>query len=95
LEFSEKCDQCLYSKNDECVTTEPWEPAVTFECPDKCPHRGPAFSGNIADPGNAKQYVACFYGVTVGCIACPHGLLFNEAENACLYSGKYLTEPEQ
>ncbi|XP_066927390.1 uncharacterized protein [Clytia hemisphaerica] len=95
LEFSETCNQCLYSKHDKCVTTEAWEPATTFECPDKCPHRGPHFNGNIADPNNPHQYVACWHGATVGCIACPKGLLFNEKWNACLFDGKYKTEPEQ
>uniref|UniRef100_A0A7M5XDF4 Chitin-binding type-2 domain-containing protein n=2 Tax=Clytia hemisphaerica TaxID=252671 RepID=A0A7M5XDF4_9CNID len=94
LEFSEGCNQCLYSKYDECVTTQPWEPATTFYCPDKCPHYGPEFSGNVEDPNNPHQYVACWKGVTVGCIACPAGLLFNQKWNACLYEGKYKTEPE-
>ena len=94
LEFSEPCNQCLYNRKDECVSTQPWEPATTFECPDKCPHRGPKFSGNIADPSNSHQYVACFHGATVGCIACPKGLQFNEKWNACLYKGLYKTEPE-
>ena len=92
LEFSEPCNQCLYARKDECVSTAPWAPATTFECPDKCPHRGPNFSGNIADPNNPHQYVACFHGATVGCIACPKGLQFNEKWNACLYEGKYKTE---
>ncbi|XP_066927396.1 uncharacterized protein [Clytia hemisphaerica] len=94
LEFSEGCNQCLYNKYDDCVTTKPWEPATTFECPDKCPARGPHFSGNIEDDHNPHQYVACFHGQTVGCIACPKGLQFNEKWNACLYEGKYKTEPE-
>ena len=93
LEFSEGCNQCLYARSDDCVTTEPWTPATTFECPDACPNRGPHFSGNIADPSNPHQYVACFHGATVGCIACPKGLQFNEKWNACLYSGIYKTEP--
>jgi len=92
LEFSESCNQCLYNKHDDCITTQPWHPATTFECPDKCPHRGPHFSGNIADPNNPHQYVACYHGVTVGCIACPRGLKFNEQWNACLYDGIYKTE---
>jgi len=93
LEFSEPCNQCLYAKSDECVTTKPWEPATTFECPDICPDFGPHFSGNVGDPYNSKQYVACWKGQTVGCIACPYGLDFNAKENACLYMGKYVTEP--
>ena len=92
LEFSEPCNQCLYNRKDECVTTQPWEPATTFECPDKCPARGPHFSGNIGDRHNPHQYIACFHGQTVGCIACPKGLQFNEKWNACLYEGKYKTE---
>jgi len=31
--------------------------------------------------------------MTVGCVACPGNLQFNEIENACLYEGKYITEP--
>lgn len=93
LFFSAKCNQCLYSKGDACATTQKWQPATTFQCPDKCPHFGPEFSGNVADPSNDKQYVACWMGVTVGCVACPSGLLFNEKENACLYQGKYITAP--
>eukprot|EP00111_Clytia_hemisphaerica_P003561 TCONS_00010177-protein len=93
LEFSANCNQCLYSSTDDCVTTKPWEPATTFTCPDECPNRGPDFTGNIADPGNQRQYVGCWNGVTVGCIACPSNLLFNEYENACLFEGKYLTQP--
>ena len=93
LEFSESCNQCLYSKHDNCVTTQPWLPATTFECPDKCPHKGPDFSGNVADPYNPRQYVACWQGATVGCIACPGNLEYNEEWNACLYEGKYKTQP--
>uniref|UniRef100_A0A7M5V7I6 Uncharacterized protein n=1 Tax=Clytia hemisphaerica TaxID=252671 RepID=A0A7M5V7I6_9CNID len=55
LEFSENCNQCLYSKHDDCVTTQKWHPATTFACPDKCPARGPHFSGNIEDPHNPHQ----------------------------------------
>ncbi|XP_066922977.1 uncharacterized protein [Clytia hemisphaerica] len=93
LEFSPRCNQCLYGSNDECVTTLPFQPATTFQCPDKCPHRGPKFTGNIADPAEKRQYVACWEGVTVGCVACPGKLEFNESENACLFEGKYITEP--
>jgi hypothetical protein len=92
LEFSGKCNQCLYKKGDDCVTTEKWHPATTFECPDKCPHYGPNHSGNVADPYNPRQYVACWKGVTVGCIACPGVLEFSEKWNACLYEGKYMTQ---
>ncbi|XP_066918654.1 uncharacterized protein [Clytia hemisphaerica] len=93
LEFSQRCNQCLYNRKDECVTTQKWEPATTFACPDKCPARGPDFTGNIKDDHEPRQYVACWKGVTVGCIACPGNLKFNEKENACLYEGKYLTAP--
>ena len=92
LEFSEPCNQCLYARSDDCVSTEPWTPATTFECPDKCPHNGPHFSGNIKDPQNNRQYVACWKGQTVGCVACPNNLLYNEEWNACLFEGKYVTE---
>ena len=93
LEFSQQCNQCLYSKHDACVTTAKWYPATTFECPDKCPHEGPYFSGNIEDPHNPHQYVACWKGVTVGCVACPSGLKFNRKWNACLFDGIYKTKP--
>ena len=93
LEFSQNCNQCLYSKHDECITTKKWHPATTFECPDKCPIYGPSFSGNVADPGNTRQYVACWQGVTVGCVACPGNLEFNQQWNACLYQGIYKTAP--
>ena len=79
---------------DSCVTTKPWKPAVTYHCPDVCPEYGPYQSKNLADPYNRHQYVACWKGVTVGCIACPAGLEFNEKYNACLYHGEYFTEPE-
>ena len=94
LEFSEGWNECLYARSDDCVTTEPWTPVTTFECPDKCPNRGPHFSGNIADPSKPHQYVACFQGATVGCIACPKGLQFDEKWNACLYNGIYKTQPD-
>uniref|UniRef100_A0A7M5X207 Uncharacterized protein n=1 Tax=Clytia hemisphaerica TaxID=252671 RepID=A0A7M5X207_9CNID len=93
LEFSEPCNQCLYNRKDECVTTQPWEPATTFECPDECPNRGYDFNGNIEDPNNRRQYIGCWQGVTVGCVACPGDLEFSEYENACLFVGKYLTKP--
>ena len=93
LEYSQGCNQCLYSKKDECVTTKKWAPATTFSCPDMCPGRGHDFSGNMYDPYNTHQYVACWQGVTVGCIICPANLKFNQEENACLYEGKYFTEP--
>ena len=93
LEYSENCNQCLYNAGDECITTKKWEPATTFACPDECPKQGPDFSGNIADPSNKRQYVGCFKGITVGCVACPGVLEFNEYENACLFEGKYLTKP--
>ena len=93
LFFSQKCNQCLYNKDDDCVTTSEWLPATTFQCPDECPNKGPTYTGNIADPTQSRQYVACFEGATVGCVACPGNLEFNESENACLYEGKYITEP--
>ena len=93
LEFSENCNQCLYTAQDECVTTKPFLPATTYDCPDECPKRGAEFSGNIADPSNNRQYVGCFEGMTVGCVACPGDLQFNEAENACLFEGKFITKP--
>ena len=94
LQFSETCNQCLYNKKDACVTTEAWKPATTYYCPDKCPHYGPEYSGNVADPQNKRQYVACWKGVTVGCVACPGTLEFNQEWNACLYQGKYKTAPD-
>ena len=95
LEYSQECNQCLYSAGDECITTRKWAPATTFDCPDACPEYGPDYSKNVADKSNDRQYVACWKGVTVGCIACPGNLKFNEAQNACLYEGKYLTEPSK
>ena len=95
LEFSQECNQCLYSAGDDCVTTKKWHPATTFECPDKCPHYGPDFSGNVADPSNSHQYIGCWKGVTVGCVACPGNLEFNQKENACLFEGEFLTEPSR
>ena len=83
----------LSSILDECVTTKKWEPATTFACPDACGYYGPEFDGNVADPTNPYQYVACWKGITVGCVACPAGLKFNEQENACLYDGIYITKP--
>jgi len=94
LEFSQTCNQCLYSKHEDCVTTKPWEPVVTYHCPDMCGSRGHKHSGNIQDPYNNAQYIACWNGITVGCIKCPASLLFNEDENACLYEGIHLTEPK-
>lgn len=78
---------------DACVTTEKWQPATTFSCPDICPSKGYEFDGNIADPSNKRHYVACWKGMNVGCVACPAGLEFNEQLNACLYEGRYVTEP--
>ena len=79
---------------DECMTTVAFSPAATSFCPDKCPHRGPKYSGNIADSENKNHYVACWFGATVGCVDCPRGLEFNEEWNACLYNGKHITKPE-
>jgi len=55
-------------------------------------YKGVDFSGNMADPDQPRQYIACWKGMTVGCIACNSGLLFNETANACLYEGKYWTQ---
>ncbi|XP_057290660.1 uncharacterized protein LOC130613327 [Hydractinia symbiolongicarpus] len=93
LEFSEQCNQCLYNKTDACYTTQTWATKPTFNCPDECPSRGPNFKGNIRDPTQPKHYIACWKGVTVGCVNCPHPLEFNETWNACLYEGKYKTQP--
>ena len=93
LEFSQRCNQCLYSRYDACVTTEKWHPAPKLECPDICPKYGHKFSGNVADGKNPDQYVACWNGITAGCIKCPAGLLFNEKWNACLYEGKFKSLP--
>ena len=78
---------------DSCVTTKPWKPAVTYHCPDLCPIYGHEFSKNIYDPFNYNHYIACWKGITVGCIACPAGLEFNEKHNACLYHGQFFTKP--
>ena len=78
---------------DQCVTTQAWAPATTFQCPDLCPQRGPTFRGNIADPNEARHYIGCWDGVTAGCVACPAPLLFNEPWNGCLWDGLYNTQP--
>ena len=95
LEYSQECNQCLYNAGDEYYTTKKWEPATTFQCPDICGTKGPKFDGNIADPSNSRQYVGCWKGITVGCVACPGNLEFNEFHNACLFQGKYVTEPSK
>ncbi|XP_057290628.1 uncharacterized protein LOC130613295 [Hydractinia symbiolongicarpus] len=95
LKFKKECNQCMYSIDDPCYTTKSWIAPVTYTCPDECPSRGPTFQGNIADPAEDRHFVACWNGVTVGCVNCPAGLLFNEYENACLYEGKYLTKPSK
>ena len=77
---------------DPCYTTQSWVPEKRFNCPDICPRKGPNFQGNIADPHEKRHYIGCWNGVTMGCVNCPAGTLFNEYENACLYEGKYLTE---
>ncbi|XP_066925987.1 uncharacterized protein [Clytia hemisphaerica] len=92
LEFSQTCNQCLYSRDDECLTTEAWKPASTYDCPDICGRMGPEGRMNIRDPQQPRQYVACWNGMTVGCVKCPGNLLFNETFNACLYDGKYWTQ---
>uniref|UniRef100_A0A7M5UQ97 Chitin-binding type-2 domain-containing protein n=1 Tax=Clytia hemisphaerica TaxID=252671 RepID=A0A7M5UQ97_9CNID len=93
LEYSPKCNQCLNSKNDACFTTKPWKPVKSYICPDMCPNRGHNFSGNIPDPYIPYQYIACWKGVTIGCVKCPSNLQFNEEANACLYDGLYYTKP--
>lgn len=85
LIFSERCNQCLYQKKDPCFTSSKWEPSWASFCPDKCPKHGSRFTGNIKDPYNAYHYIACWRGVTVGCITCPAGLKFSESTNACIY----------
>ncbi|XP_057290366.1 uncharacterized protein LOC130613067 [Hydractinia symbiolongicarpus] len=93
MKFKKECNQCLYSMDDACHTTQSWAPVPTYTCPDECPSRGPNFKGNIRDPSQSKHYVACWNGVTVGCVNCPAGLEFNEEKNACLYEGQYYTKP--
>ena len=94
LVFSKDCNQCLYNQNDECYTTKTWTSAPTYHCPDMCAKYGPNYSGNMYDHYNLHHYVACWKGITVGCINCPKGLLYNEKHDACLYEGHYYTEPE-
>lgn len=48
----------------------------------------------MADPFNYYHYAACWKGVTIGCVTCPDGLMFNEEENACTYDGIHMTEPD-
>lgn len=84
LVYSGRCNQCLYDQFDDCSTTKPWLPATSFSCPNECARRGHKFSGNVVDPYQPRQYVACWEGMTVGCIACPAELIFNEETNACL-----------
>ena len=90
------CNSNFPSLNtDQCQSTSAWvtgtRPSLT--CHDLCPSRGPLFKGNIADPDEKRHYVACWYGVTAGCVDCPGGLYFNEKEQACLYQGQYFTKP--
>ena len=85
----------MFSILDPCTTTAPWNPAPELDCPDMCSGMGPHFDGNMADPVHKSQYVACWEGITVGCIRCPENLLYNEHHNACLYEGKYMTEPDR
>ena len=89
LEFSEQCNQCLYNRNDDCVTTQIFKPATTLQCPDRCPFQDPDFSGNIADPNNDRHYIACWKGLTVSCIACPGQLKYNVKENLCRVEIEY------
>lgn len=78
---------------DACIKTAAWEPPVTSLCPDKCPSlEEKRFTGNIVDPYNPRQYIACFLGKTIGCVTCPGKLLFNNDWNACLYEGKFKTQ---
>ena len=93
--WNDKYHYYLVTLLDSCLTTKKWAPAVTYQCPDVCPQRGHDFTGNMHDPYIPTQYVACWKGVTVGCIACPPGLEFNQKRNACLYHGQYFTEPEE
>ncbi|XP_057290438.1 uncharacterized protein LOC130613128 [Hydractinia symbiolongicarpus] len=93
LYYKEECNQCLYTPSDPCHTTKSWVPEVQYTCPDICAARGPNFKGNIRDNNEPRHYVACWNGVTVGCVNCPKPLLFNEQEGACLWEGKYLTKP--
>ena len=95
LEFSEKCNQCLPSNNDQCVSSAAYSPVPTYYCPDLCPRFGADFSGNIADPYNNKHYLACWKGATLGCIPCPSELEFNADWNACLYKGLFKTKPAE
>ena len=62
---------------------QPWE------CPDLGPNYGPSFSGNVADPDNPYQYVAIWEGVTIGCVPCPTDLVFDEAQNLCVYNALF------
>uniref|UniRef100_A0A7M5UWH9 Chitin-binding type-2 domain-containing protein n=1 Tax=Clytia hemisphaerica TaxID=252671 RepID=A0A7M5UWH9_9CNID len=98
LEFSEKCNQCLYSANDECAKTLPFADSpistkTSSDCPDQCNMRGPEFSGNLANPFNPRGYISCWLGVTVACLPCPGKLEFNERKNRCLHGGFYEQEP--
>ncbi|XP_066911535.1 uncharacterized protein [Clytia hemisphaerica] len=99
LVYKEECNQCTYTLKDECQTTHAIVAPPRREgdkeiiCPDICVKKGPKFDGNIANPNYKGHYVACWKGMTVGCIDCPGDLLFNEKEQACLYDGKFMTEP--
>ena len=75
------------------MTTKSWVAATTFHCPDMCPSKGADWNGNMADPHEKHQYIACWKGTTVGCVACPHDLMFNEEDNSCLWEGKWMTKP--
>jgi len=96
LVFKEECNQCVYSMEDSCYTTQPYTQSTlpAFDCPSgRCPSRDEDFSGNVADPNERRHYIACWKGMVTGCVTCPYPLLFNEEENSCLYDGKYMTEP--
>lgn len=93
LVFSEKCNQCLYNKHDDCPNTELWKPADILSCSDVCTSKGIGFSGNLPDPSSKSRYVACWKGEAVGCRSCPPDLEFNAELNACLYNGRLHTNP--
>ena len=57
----------------------------SWPCPDLGPAYGSNFSGNVADPDNACQFVAIWFGVTVGCVSCPPGLVYSEIQNECVF----------
>ena len=64
-------------------------------CPDLCPSRGVYFSNNTADPNNSSHYIACFNGVTIGCVPFPSGFVYDEEKNACLCPSGYVYNKEK